>query len=398
VTLDRLFAWRGLFVLSTLFIVYATTIPWDFVPPPDWDSVQWKPFWDEARQRIPSIPDIVQNVFLFLPFGFFGFFVLRSVILVTILGAMLSGSVELLQSMSPTRTSSMTDLCTNAGGSFLGAAVAWFIARPLETRALPGLQKLVRRQPGALVLMALIVATVFRAWAPFLPTLDIGALKQQVKGFLADPWGPKSLELLLFDAVLYAGLGVVWLRETRFGPLVWLYAGALEFGQFFIQGHSPALQDVAAAWFGIAVGTMFFKRTGSGPAREAGELTRRFPGVCIGFAVALPVLRALAPFDFGEWSAPPANRFVPFASLFGNVTAYTVANFFTIVAVYLPLAYVMLLRRRSVAVTAFACFALATVLEIGQIPLVSRTFDMTEAMIAAASALVAARARQLTMR
>jgi VanZ family protein len=398
VNLDRIFSMRGLFGLSAIFIVYATTIPWDFVPPPDWDSVQWKPFWDEARGRIPSIPDMVQNVVLFLPFGFFGWFVLRSALLVAVLGGMLSASVEILQSMSPTRTSSMTDLCTNAGGALVGALVAAILAQPLETRVLPGLRKLLRRQPGAAVLLALIGATIFRAWAPFIPTLDFGAFKGQAKGFLHDPWGSKPWEMLLFDVVLYAGLAVAWIRETRYGFTVWLYAGVLEFGQFFLRAHSPALQDVAAAWAGIAVGTMFTKRTGPGPAREVGELTRRFPGVCVLFALALPALRALEPFRFGEWSTPDASRFVPFASLFGNVTVLTVANFFTIIAVYLPLAYVMKLRGRSTGMAAVACFVVATCLEIGQIPLEGRTFDMTEAMLAAAAALVAARAHQLILR
>jgi len=327
---------RALFLLSAAFIAYATTIPWDTAPPPDWSRVQWTPF-----EGAWGVPDAVQNVVLFVPFGVFGFFALRRALLVAVLGGALSALVEFLQTMSPTRTASATDVATNLLGAFSGAAFAAMIARPLEERWLPAWRARVRRQPGSTVLVALLLAAVWQAWAPFLPTLDVGAFKQQAKGFLADPWGGKPWELLLFDAVLYAGLGVAWFRELRFPAGAFLLAGALEFGQFFLRGHAPALQDVAAAWAGLAAGAAVVRRTGPGPAREAGELVRRFPGLCLAFALALPALRALEPFRFGPWAMPDAWRFVPFASVFANVNAFTVANFFTVIAAYVPLGYVL---------------------------------------------------------
>jgi VanZ family protein len=393
--LARLFSYRSLFALSALFIIYATTIPWRLKFPPDLSLDTWVPFWDPEEGQFHSIPDMVRNVVFFLPFGFFGWLALRRVLRVTLLGMALSGSVELLQTMLYYRKARTTDMITNTAGAYLGALVAVLIAGPLEEKVLPKLNGLLRRRPGLLPLLALMAGVAWTALGPFYPAIDAQAFSHGAKPLLGQPLGAKPPELLLFDALLYAGFTVVWLRETRYRFAPWLFAGALELAQFLIRDYAPTLRDLGAAWTGVAIGELVAARVGRHPAEQPGELSRRFPVLCYGFAFGLVVLRAFEPFRLGEWDAPGFRSFVPFYWMFRRVHEWTIANFLASVAVYLPLAHVMLARGRGYVAAAGTCFGVALLLEACQIPLDRRAFDLTEVLLAAGAALVAARAHEI---
>jgi hypothetical protein len=81
-----------------------------------------------GKQR-PYIPDIVANIFFFLPVGFFSALVflrkfknILPVIAVSVaIGLALSVCVEVLQIFLPSRYSSMFDVLSNTAGTALGA-------------------------------------------------------------------------------------------------------------------------------------------------------------------------------------------------------------------------------------------------------------------------------------
>ncbi len=118
--------WRVLWLLAVVVVLYATTWPWsDFQGHTHWHKVRWVPFSD----RPLSWWDIVENVVLFLPFGFC---VARirarrmksTLVIAALLATALSLSVEVFQSFGHTRIPSATDLCTNVLGAILGVAIA----------------------------------------------------------------------------------------------------------------------------------------------------------------------------------------------------------------------------------------------------------------------------------
>ena len=125
------------------------------------------------------------------------------------------------------------------------------------------------------------------------------------------------------------------------------------------------------------------------PSSERGELARHSPKWVLTFALLLPLLRALDPFRLepGDISISVWN-FVPFASVFARVNEFTVANVFTVVAVYVPLAHFLWARRHPVRRMVLACVAYALLMELLQIPIEGRTFDITEALVAGLSALL----------
>lgn len=423
-----LFSARALFWLSALFIFYATTIPWDFARAPALDRVAWIPLWDAARGRPPSLTDLVQNVVLFLPFGFFGGLSLgfarrtsttRGALGVGLLGLMLSLLVELLQTMSLERSPSASDLTTNLAGAVAGAAAALLWARHLESHARRVLFRLVEEQPGLLVLGAYVVVVTAGALAPFIPTLDVGALRASVRSLLDHPWGTKPLGALATDGLSFLAVSFLFTREVPpllvrrgwLGPeatsrvagavlatiAVGLLAAGLELAQLFIVGHSPGAQDAAVGLAGAAVGAVIAASRRRGPlqaARALGDLTRESPALVLGFAVLAPLIRALAPFELTS----PAEKlallgpwhFVPFYTFFGNINLATFRNVFEAALYYVPLGYALHALHKGALVVFLAAFAIAELGEILQLAIAGRTFDVTEGIFAGAGALLGA--------
>jgi VanZ family protein len=405
---DRLFNARTLFVLSALFIVYGTTIPWDFAGTPSLDRIAPIPFWDAARGRIPSIPDIVQNVVLFVPFGFFGALAWgggrgAAVAWVVLAGAALSLGVEVAQTASVSRTPSATDLATNTIGTVLGAVAAALYARHLRVRVMERLTWAATHRPGLIVVAALAAATGVDALWPFLPTLDVGTLKENVKALLANPWGDKPAGTLVGEGLVFAAIAAVATHELAglgraraagaAAALTTAFAVACELAQVTIEGHAPSGGDVMAALGGASVGAAMAAGTTIEPARALGEITRRMPWRALAFAGLVPVLRALAPFELASDAEIAARlrvtALVPFHALFANVTGGTFANVFEAAAAYAPLGWVLtaLGTRGRAAVVAPAL--LAEVLELAQIGIRGRTVDVTEGLYAAFGAAAA---------
>jgi len=225
--LRTLFSARTLFILSGLFIFYATTIPWDFSHAPALDAVSWIPMWDSRRGRPPSISDLVQNVVLFVPFGFFGALSLASlrrrgpilaVAAIGLLGLLLSTVVEGLQTMSVLRSPSVSDLMTNFIGALAGAAIAMAYAARVEAGFGGPLARLARERPGLLLWLVFVVVVSAGALAPFVPSLDVGLLRASVRRLLDHPWGPKPLAALVSDALAFGAVAFLGTREL----LPWL--------------------------------------------------------------------------------------------------------------------------------------------------------------------------------
>ena len=121
-----------LWAVAAAFIVYGTTIPFRFVT--DRETVLShvahltpNPFISPDTGGRVSIPDVVGNVLLFVPFGCFGVWARRArqsviarMVLVTVLGAALSVAVETVQLFTLDRTSSVGDLLANTVGAFAG--------------------------------------------------------------------------------------------------------------------------------------------------------------------------------------------------------------------------------------------------------------------------------------
>ena len=118
--------WKLCWLIWIGVILGFTTMPWkNYVGHSHWELVRWMPFSDHPL----ALSDILANVVLFVPFGFFLGRALPSsspkrVWFPTLLAAALSTSVEFFQVYCHNRNPSTTDICNNVIGTALGVWLA----------------------------------------------------------------------------------------------------------------------------------------------------------------------------------------------------------------------------------------------------------------------------------
>ena len=125
----------ALLLIFSLFIIYSTSLPFNIRGIQNFQNriseINWIPFMALDGSRAP-ISDCIQNIFLFMPIGFFGWlstrrfnFRINNWLIVLFYGAFLSLSVEFFQLFTTDRTTSVTDVITNTTGTFLGMSLAF---------------------------------------------------------------------------------------------------------------------------------------------------------------------------------------------------------------------------------------------------------------------------------
>lgn len=99
------------------------------------DQAFLTPFWKEFDPSWGYWKNVIKNIGGFVPLGFFfcAYFSLkpfskRAALLTTILGALVSITIEVLQAYLPTRDSGMTDIITNTFGTWVGVMLYRYVA------------------------------------------------------------------------------------------------------------------------------------------------------------------------------------------------------------------------------------------------------------------------------
>lgn len=421
--MSRHFTVRALFALSALFIVYATTVPFDFAHAPTFANANLIPFWDAERGRIHSIPDIAQNIALFVPLGFFAVLAIpalqrgsaiASAIKAALIGLALSMFVEALQTMSEFRRTSATDLATNFLGAGAGGLAARIYGGWVEARLRRALVATLSTQPGLLIVIAFLIATILLILAPFIPTLDVGMLRAKGRLLLDNPMGTKPLGSLPIDALFFGALAFAatielpllaarkrWIKTAPtaslgaviVGPIVAAWAVALECAQLPLVHHNPGIREAIANVTGALAGAMLAASVARGtlrPSPQLGAWTARWPALVFAFTAAVPVLRALAPFKLRSWDETIATidweRFLPFWLFFNRISFATITNVFEAALMYLPLGWALGARGRSPVFAWVVGLLLAESLEVAQIAIEGRYFDITEGLLASTGA------------
>ena len=397
-----------LWFLSAAFIVYGTTIPFNFVHDraavlSHVNRVTWHPFVSAETGRRVSIPDFTSNVLLFLPFGCFGVWALRRpralaarVLLLTVLAFLLSASVEILQLFTVDRTSSISDVAANTSGGLAGAVFGILFSVTAEgsiaAAAAAGLA-------DARSLFPLVVATLVMlagALEPIDVTLDVSSVFPKFRAFLHDPLqlgvpideGMSLLQHLLFTSAL-----LVWLDEIRVrSPArIALIAGAAiaiaaEGSQLFIAARMPGVWDalvgVAGAFAGVAAGTSFLKE------RTAG---RWWLGLVAVTAVAV-AMEQLSPFTLA--GDPRSFQWMPFRNYYEFTTSETVSHSAELILAYVPLGFGLALasrrRRNRLRMALGAAFLIAAPVEYLQQYVGGRFPDVTDIGLSLAGAWLGA--------
>lgn len=419
---------RLLFLLFALFIVYGTTIPFSFTLSPSYFAerlhrINWYPLLPGYSN---SLFDDVQNVLLFLPFGFLGWIAVRDkthlwkAVVLVFMGMGLSILVETLQILSATRTPAFTDVVFNTTGTALGLFGAMLLRRSVhgfshhpEVRALAASEAAY----PTLVFAALVLVGQL---APFDFSLDFGFFKNKIKILLAAPFalgvptddlifmGRQMLLTVFLGRLLrqgdlsgrrLSGHRSVLASSDRFrsamiAALVTAgYGLALEAAQVIVGSRGPTFQDALVLILGSIIGALLVPVQGW---RKHPLPAALFAYLCVLTGVAM---KELHPFQFGPWQGEP--NFVPFLAEYAQTSFLALARFIEDALMWLPLGFcwVYLLPRVRLASLLAVAAALSTsmTLELAQGFVPGRYPDITDLIAAAlgtaAGALILTRGR-----
>ena len=390
-----------LWFCCTFFIVYVTTLPFNFVPSASearekFAAMPRDPFVSAGYRR-PSITDMTQNVILFIPFGMLTMAMWRrgagaGVVVSTAADAVLITGVETLQLFTVDRTSSLNDVVTNTSGALVGALLATGVAQAARRHvAIPMPEPLLVAAYPALLWGGLLAIA---AWQPFDADMGVREIGSKVREFIGDPWQAGVVAEEGVDSVRYALFGaaaVAWCRAAGLArPLVSAAAAgialgcALELSQIFVDSRMPGVKDMtvaaAATVAGVALG------------RRGGPLSRRGAWLLAAAAAAAAALMLWSPYV--RATEPAAFNWLPFAALQRRSIDQAVAHAIELTLAFIPLGFAIAsLRVRQAWLAALAAGgAVALLLEYAQGLVAGRYPDVTDVIFMAIGAAAGAAA------
>jgi len=263
--------------VATLVILLLTAAPFHFDTSLQSVSahvarIRLNPLISPDTGRRISIPDFVQNLLLFVPFGAAVVWArgrerpLRRIPSAALFGCALSVVAEAVQLLTTNRISSLSDVLANTAGASTGAMIA-AISLGLHWERMTSLVKPGAATPPtyrAVFVTALLVCIA--SWQPFDVTLDVGVVVGHLKSLRAGLAHVSFSTDHIVAFVLFLLLGFMLtqcLRElhVRFpvivGVAVAVTAGvALEASQIFIESRQPTVADALANAAGALTGAL----------------------------------------------------------------------------------------------------------------------------------------------
>ncbi|RZF27656.1 teicoplanin resistance protein VanZ [Paraburkholderia sp. UYCP14C] len=208
---------RQALLLYTALIVYGSWYPFS-----GWRSLGLAPFaylFDPMPQYLTAF-DVVTNVLGYLPFGALVVLAVYprwrgtlAIALAFVLGALLSGTMEAVQTYLPTRVASNLDLAANTLGALVGAATMSPLTGALLDRGLLRRLRLLWFERGHATLVCLVAAWPFATMYPAPRLFGLGnwprALWQSSDPATQDAllaWTPSAWHVGAWAAAAAAGL------------------------------------------------------------------------------------------------------------------------------------------------------------------------------------------------
>lgn len=404
----------ALLLLWGVFIVYVTSLPFDFSASSDLIDSRLQGLWDNPLQGVYR-RDVISNILLFMPWGFLlgmwgaqrGNAFAAALIQAALSASVLSTSVELIQFFSPVRTPSVIDVLTDTMGSSVGAVLGWPVARRVWCALSIRIRQLATRRPLAACSLAVAPALILAGLAPFRPRLELRELQTAIANARLVPFastlqsdtppgGPWSWAREILTWVLVGGLFTLAARESSVRrscamilavSSVGLLSMVIQVAHLLIAKQQLDMTIVALALAGSAIGAPAVVRTQPGDAR------RWITHAGLIWALAATVA-AWDPFQFA-W--PDASRLrlemlVPFLTYFYTRSLDNLADVVIQGLSFVPMGVLLAARswRQSALGAALAGLGVGAVLEIGQVFIPARTPDITDVLSSAVGALVGA--------
>jgi glycopeptide antibiotics resistance protein len=396
---------RRLWILYIAFVLYGTTIPFRFTTDlslvrEHLASVTLNPLISPATGLRVSIPDEVQNVLFFLPFGVLGVLARderrrRRVLVVALEGAALSALVETVQLFTRDRVTSTADVVSNTAGALVGGLAASSIDRVRRSALAAATRAGLTNNTAFRPFVAIAVLAAISAWEPFDVTLDVSTLVSKARALAEGVWQagvPTDEGVALIQYALLSVAACGWLAATAhrrvrlMGALIGVAAAfGLEAGQFFITSRMPGLEDALVRAAGALAGIGIWQLCRRG-------FSRRAVLAVLALATALAAAtQQLSPFVIAAAHRP--FELMPFLSDYEHTTFEAVSHVIELLILYAPVGYLWgrwhASFARAVGSTLAVTLAIAWPIEYFQGWIVGRYPDVTDIFLSLAGAALA---------
>lgn len=239
------FAAPLLLAVFLALILYVSLYPFGFAAdgPPALETLG-QLTWARASRG-----DMFNNVLLYAPLGFCLALLLEprlgrvgGIVATTLLGAMLSLSMEILQASIAPRVPSLTDLSLNALGAALGATAgsAWYL---LGARMAP--QATPKGRSAAVAVTLVVLWLLARLW-PLMPDASLRQLKRAVRPLFSPSIGWAEFAAYFVGWLVVAQAVFHLARRQRGVDAFLLVIAAVLVGRTFTAGHTLEFTELAA--------------------------------------------------------------------------------------------------------------------------------------------------------
>lgn len=356
-----------LLALVTALILYGTLYPFNFLAGAHPGSVI--ALLTASLDVRSGRGDILSNVILFLPFGFFAMQAwlaraprLARLIVVVVAGAALSFGIEYAQTFLPQRTPSLYDVALNTFGTFAGAVAGWVDWRESFAKARAA------NRPLVIFPFVLLAAWLGYRLFPYVPTLDLQHVKDALKPLFST--GLISLDVLrhfivtlvigrLVQAVTTPGRALLAMMLITLGVIA---------AKPFILTKVILPSETAGVVAGVAVWVVLLSR-----------LSWRTAIVALLLAVQI-VIQGVTPFVVR--AEPVMISFIPFIGFESGSMSVNLQSFFEKVFLYGALVWLLGASSRSLVFSVTASAALLTAIELVQMFLAGRVSEITDPLLA----------------
>ena len=360
-----------------------------------------------------DVVDAARNVALFAGFGVVWLVtsppgrLWRQVAQITFLGFLLSLAVETVQLVSASRTASINDIATNTGGALAGALVIVAMVAVLQ-RLRPARPYI--GFPLYPIAGAYAVAVATDIFAPFYGRERIdgpgGSIYDRLMYALQFVSGPTSRSISLFDLVAGAPAGfvvVVALAELGMSygaacALTVAGGAALSVGLEIahgIAGQRIQIGSMISHTLAISLGAVVAWRAAPSALRRI-DRRRTLVAILLVASATLLAVWSWRPFVL-HWSMAAIRdqltlpHLTPLGLMSGEVDLFGVADLIRQFALYLALGVLLAvwpLRRHGRLAFVLPAIYLSIVLELGQLLVEGRTFDVTDVITQCAAVAV----------
>lgn len=356
----------ALFLLAAALVLYGTLYPFSIDPAAHAGDILPR-FLNSFHNHL-SRGDVLSNVVLFMPFGFFGMQGLlpkvhrvARFILVVFLGGAFSLFIECAQTFIVGRDTSIYDLVLNTSGTFVGACFGFVDWQRRMSAGIAG-----HRPPTLFPLVLFGAWLAFRLF-PYVPTIDFQHVKDAIKPVLTGDFTVVDVfrhfvvclvVARVLQSILPAGKAVLAFPVLVLGVIA---------AKPFLMTRVMSLAEIFGALAAIAVWWALLK-----------EVKFRTGVIASLLAIQIAV-QGLLPYEL--LAQPASFSFIPFKGFEGGSMALNLQSFLEKVFLYGSLVWLLAEAKWKLAFAVVASAGLLLAIELAQTQLVGRVSEITDPLL-----------------